>query len=236
MTVRIAIMTQSRHNIGSTARRMALRAFGMRIRSLRRDAGHTQEAVAEITKVSTQTVRNWEAGRTEPSEENKVKLAEAYGVSRDSFLDLHELPAGDPGLMLPYEPSTVSPSRLLDARMEAGLTQTEVARRTGINRNTIGRYENGRMMPSRYTLTTLASVYGRELEWFLDSRTQAAAEKPAYRPSPAALRAEEARTREMLLKEAEVVLADAEPDLTLDALREIVNFIRYVHQRESPPQ
>ena len=229
-------MTQSRHNIGSAARRMALRAFGMRLRSARRDAGLTQEAVAEIVNVSTQTVRNWEAGRTEPSEDNKVKLAETYGVSRDSFLELHELPADDPNLMLLYEPSTASPSRLLDARLEAGLTQVEVARRTGINRNTIGRYENGRMMPSRYTLSVLASAYDRELEWFLDTRPEDTEQRPAYRPSAAALRGEEARTRERLIREAEMALADAVPDLLNESLREIVHFIRYVHHRESPPE
>ena len=228
-------MNQSRYNIGSTARRMALRAFGMRLRSLRRNVGYTQEVVAEIMGISTQTVRNWEAGRTEPSEENKIKLAEQYGVARDAFLELNEMPADDPNLMLRYEPSAVSPSRLLDARLEAGLTQAEVARRTGMNRNTVGRYENGRMLPSRYTLTTMASVYGKELEWFMDSHTQEAEEQPAYRPSPAALRGEEARTRERSLREAEMALADAAPDLSTESLREIVSFIRYVHHRENPP-
>ena len=214
---------------------MALRAYGMRLGSVRRDAGLTQEAAAEIMKVSTQTVRNWEAGRTEPSEENKVRLAETYGVSRDSFLELHELPVDDPNLMLLYEPSTVSPARLLDARLEAGLTQVEVARRTGINRNTIGRYENGRMMPSRYTLNVLATAYNRDLAWFLDARPEDTEQRPAYRPSAAALRGEEARTRERLIREAEMALADAAPDLSNESLREIGNFIRYVRQRESPP-
>ena len=72
-------------------------------------------------------MRNREAGRTEPSEENTVKLAESYGVSRDSFLALHELPADDLNLTLLYDPSTVSPSRLLDARLETGLTQTDAS-------------------------------------------------------------------------------------------------------------
>ena len=34
----------------------------------------------------------------------------------------------------------------------------------------------------------------------------------------------------------EVVLADVATDLPVEALREIVNFMRYVHQREIPPQ
>ena len=113
ISVKITIMVQGYRRIASAARRMALRAFGARLRTARRSSGHTQEAVAELIDVTAQTVRNWEAGRSEPSEDNKVKLAEVYGVSRESFLELHELPVDDPSLMLLYDAAKVDPSRLL---------------------------------------------------------------------------------------------------------------------------
>ena len=51
------------------ARRAALAKLGTRLRRLRNDAALTQEAVAETIGVSTQTVRNWEMGRNEPSDD-----------------------------------------------------------------------------------------------------------------------------------------------------------------------
>ena len=48
-------------------------------------------------------------------------------------------------------------SRLLrQQRREKGLTQDEVARRTGINRALIGRAENGKFIPSLEQLQALA--------------------------------------------------------------------------------
>ena len=223
-------MTEENQSVASTARRIALRAFGIRIRSARRNVGYTQETVAETLRVSTQTIRNWEAGRTEPTEAKKQALEEAYGLPRESLMELNELPADDASLMLLYEPSSVSPSRLLDARLEAGLTQVETAQRTGINRNTIGRYENGRMMPSRYTLGILASTYGKEVNWFLDPTTERP-QQPRYDPLPKARNEEGRLTREKLLAEAKMALADAAPDLSVQSLREVIGFIGYIRQR-----
>lgn len=50
--------------------------------------------------------------------------------------------------------------RLRTLRLEAGLTQAELARRTGIHRPNIARVEAGRHTPSLETLTRLASAIG----------------------------------------------------------------------------
>ena len=58
------------------------------------------------------------------------------------------------------------PSRLHRARRELGLTQEEVAERTGVARNTVSRYELGRQAPSGRALSRLAAIYGKPMEWF----------------------------------------------------------------------
>ena len=58
------------------------------------------------------------------------------------------------------------PSRLHRARRESGLTQEEVAERTGVARNTVSRYELGRQAPSGRALLRLAAIYGKPMEWF----------------------------------------------------------------------
>ncbi|MBX3248300.1 MAG: helix-turn-helix transcriptional regulator [Myxococcales bacterium] len=51
-------------------------------------------------------------------------------------------------------------ARLRALRLEAGLTQAELARRTGIHRPNIARVEAGRHTPSLETLTRLATAIG----------------------------------------------------------------------------
>lgn len=68
------------NSVAATGARVALKAFGQEIRNARVEVGLRQEDAAEELGVSTQTIRNWESGRSEPSEENKQKLAEKYGV------------------------------------------------------------------------------------------------------------------------------------------------------------
>ncbi|MEM6956111.1 MAG: helix-turn-helix transcriptional regulator [Myxococcota bacterium] len=51
-------------------------------------------------------------------------------------------------------------ARLRELRLEAGLTQAELARRTGIHRPNIARVEAGRHTPSLETLSRLASAIG----------------------------------------------------------------------------
>ena len=58
------------------------------------------------------------------------------------------------------------PNRLHRARRESGLTQEEVAERTGVARNTVSRYELGRQAPSGRALLRLAAIYGKPMEWF----------------------------------------------------------------------
>ena len=59
--------------------------------------------------------------------------------------------------------TTVAGSLLLDARRRAGLTQTEVSRRSGVVRPLISLCENGKKDPSLTTLSRLIEACGMEL-------------------------------------------------------------------------
>lgn len=59
---------------------------------------------------------------------------------------------------------SVTPSALLrDARRDASLSQTEVARRSGIAQSVISAYESGRREPSMQTLARLIEATGHQL-------------------------------------------------------------------------
>lgn len=54
--------------------------------------------------------------------------------------------------------------KLRQRRQEAGLSQTEVARRAGVSRATIGNLETGRLQPSTTTMQRLAAVFHERQE------------------------------------------------------------------------
>lgn len=66
--------------------------------------------------------------------------------------------------------STPRPSRerLVRARIEAGLTQEELASVTGISLASIGKYERGERSPRGPRLRRIATSTGKPLTWFFE--------------------------------------------------------------------
>jgi transcriptional regulator with XRE-family HTH domain len=64
-----------------------LETFGRRLRSLRISKGITQEAAAQAAGVSTQALRNWEAGKHEPTAEHLQRLTGLYGLTHEQLME-----------------------------------------------------------------------------------------------------------------------------------------------------
>ena len=62
--------------------------LGQRIRSARKSAGFTHEALAELIGVSRTAVVHWEADDSVPTVENLIILAERLNVSTDFLLGM----------------------------------------------------------------------------------------------------------------------------------------------------
>jgi len=71
---------------------------------------------------------------------------------------------------------------IVSARRQAGLTQQELARRTGLALCTVARYEIGRRDPAVGVLCRLVEACGMQLH-IADSQPQLAAHQP-QRPGP----------------------------------------------------
>ena len=65
-----------------------------RLRECRENAKLSQKYVALTLGIAAPSVANWERGKTNPSHENIVKLADLYGVSVDYLLGRTEDPRG----------------------------------------------------------------------------------------------------------------------------------------------
>lgn len=59
-------------------------------------------------------------------------------------------------------------SRLREARLNAGLSQSALERKSGIPKSMLSRYENDRLLPSVRTLRRLADAIGITPSWLLE--------------------------------------------------------------------
>ena len=57
-----------------------------RLARLRKEAGFSQEELAEKLGVSRQAVSKWETGKADPSTTNLIELAKLYGTSPEELL------------------------------------------------------------------------------------------------------------------------------------------------------
>lgn len=71
--------------------------LGARIAQRRKEAGLSQQAVADSLEIAQQTYANYEVARARPSVSMLPTLAQLFGVSVDELLGLHRGAAGRRG-------------------------------------------------------------------------------------------------------------------------------------------
>lgn len=67
-------------------------------------------------------------------------------------------------------------SRLIKLREDNGLTKIEMAKKIGINKSTITRYETGEMKPTLDVLIKIKQTFGVSLDWLAGFDTNEIAE------------------------------------------------------------
>ena len=207
-------METANRNIASAAKRTALAELGKWLQAARENTGLTQQAVADRLEVSTQTMRNWEAGRHEPTQGDIENLAALYCVQPWQLRE-GSLPPGTEVQQRDWEPRVrVDPELLVQARRDAGLPQAKAAEQAGIKPSSLGRYEHGKSRPTRTTLRRLAAAYGKPLHW---PDPEPPVETPAAEPPH--------------MDDALRAYLKVQPDLDEESVSLIAGFILFAHQR-----
>ena len=79
--------------------------------------------------------------------------------------------------------------RLIECRKAAGLSQTELAEKLGLSRQTISKWETGSVIPAAENLSALAKLYNVSLDWLVNgvdfARPQTRDEEAAKAEEPA---------------------------------------------------
>ena len=208
-------METGNRNVATAAKRAALTALGGSLRIARTNAGLTQQAVAERLQVSAQTVRNWEAGRHEPAAQMIDALASMYGIPTEHLRK--QGPRIRPEDLDPYPNRRVAvvPHLLRETREDAGMTQAQAARHSGVGLSSIRRYEQGTARPTGAVLRRLALVYGKPQHWFNSGKDGNAAAAESHD-----------------VDEVMAAYALAQPDLTARSKATIADFIRFTYQQQ----
>lgn len=117
------------------------------VAALREAAGVTQTEVAARIHYTRQSVGYWEGGKTEPCTDAIAAYANALGYR------------------LTVDGSHDPISAVLGKRrVDAGLTQTDIALKLGCRSTTVGRWESGRRGMTLRSASAYAGLFGLELE------------------------------------------------------------------------
>ena len=219
-------MARPRNHFTSGLRYEALKLLGSRLRSARIGAGLTQEQAAARLGISAQTIRNWEAGRHEPSTTAFEGIEILYEVGSAEISEVLKTIQTTPEPALRYNRIPADAAKLREARARSRLTQAEVAARTGVSENSIGRYENALARPTFSNLMKLAEAYDIQAYDLIADGSEA---EVAYLFPGFGLRGQRAPAP---MDEAQRAYETAKPDLSPEAVKSITDFIRYIHQHE----
>jgi transcriptional regulator with XRE-family HTH domain len=126
--------------------------LGAHLEAFRRQAGMRRLDLAQRLAVSEETIRLWERGAVQPSEDHLVRLIPMLAIEGS----LWQAPPAAPAEAERPELAT----RLCEERTELGLTRAAVARHLGVAAELYEAWEAGRAEPEARHLTVLASHLG----------------------------------------------------------------------------
>ncbi len=148
-------------------------AFGQNMRVARREAGLSQVALSEATKLDRAAISFLERAERAPDLSTLVRVARALSTTPAKLLRGVGLPPGRGGALRPDAEGAGDPgvrygANLRAARTGAGLSQEALAYEAVVDRAAISVYERGRREPNLRTVLKLARALGLSPATMLD--------------------------------------------------------------------
>lgn len=114
-----------------------------RLKELRQKNNLTLEKLGQKVNIPKNTLSRYESGKREPKIETWKKLADYFNVSTSYLMGLNNNDFGN---------------RIKELRIKNGLSQTELADKTGVSEQAISFYENGKRHPKIETWQKIANA------------------------------------------------------------------------------
>lgn len=114
-----------------------------RLKELRQKNNLTLEKLGQKVNIPKNTLSRYESGKREPKIETWKKLADYFNVSTSYLMGLNSNSFGN---------------RIKELRIKHGLSQTELADKTGVSKQAISFYENGKRHPKIETWQKIANA------------------------------------------------------------------------------
>lgn len=114
-----------------------------RLKELRQKNNLTLEKLGQKVNIPKNTLSRYESGKCEPKIETWKKLADYFNVSTSYLMGLNSNSFGN---------------RIKELRIKNGLSQTELADKTGVSEQAISFYENGKRHPKIETWQKIANA------------------------------------------------------------------------------
>lgn len=150
--------------------------LGILLKDARLSSGKTIDDCASILSVSGRTIEEYESGNSAPSLPELETLAYYFDIPLSHFWSKQSLAVSHSEKKDTTSLQRLVPLRtrivcilLRKARIDAGLTITEVAERTNITAQDIETYENGKTPIPLPKLEMIANVLGVSIDYFFDT-------------------------------------------------------------------
>ena len=139
---------------------MGAKQFGNRLRQLRKQAGATQRELAHKTRLNFTYLSKIETGVfPPPSEKVILQLAEALNADKDELITLAGKVPSDIAQILRSRETLEFRAKLRELRVQAGMTQCQLAAKVNIDPTYLSKIENGvKPPPSEKVVLRLAHV------------------------------------------------------------------------------
>ena len=135
-----------------------------RLISLRKNAGLSQSAVADLLSVTRQAVSKWESGKASPSLEAYSSLAALYQTTIEAIIT-GKTYEGE--CDLDSIPGSFFAERLKNLRTLRQLSQGEVSEALSVSRQSVSKWERGEAEPDAERLIALSQLFRTPLALLL---------------------------------------------------------------------
>lgn len=138
--------------------------FGDRIKQLRVENNLTQDVLSEKINISQSAISVWESSLRVPSALIVIEFSIFFNVSSDYLLGIT-----DDKKWCNYKKEDIASlsERIKELRLQMQLTQSELAKRTGLLQSSIAYWEIGKNVPDSNKIIILAEFFDVSTDYLL---------------------------------------------------------------------